>query len=298
MYYGKRYDSRKEVFNTPGNLYYVRLKTDFGVFYKVGFTTMQSLEARLAYQGNGHELLIDKIILFTWRANGALEEDLIHRFFEPVRTFDAYGSYVDFPLYQNGQYELYTDDVLGLDPSFSDGEKKRTNWAVQKRLRKSNENHDLLGDMKRKYIIQNFTIVLAAPFLLVGMIIRKFLGLSLLDNTMDDNVDEKQKLIVFGLAQEFYGITMNQQVKRKDSRSHYDKFNAVVDLFRKSAYLNPFKVREEYLARVDNITFQIAWDRELKADFDREKQIARSKAVGIKEAAILARLRENKRQDK
>ena len=42
----KAINNQIERVNNKGNLYYVRLKTEYGIFYKLGFTTLQS--ARVA----------------------------------------------------------------------------------------------------------------------------------------------------------------------------------------------------------------------------------------------------------
>ena len=49
---------------TAGHLYYIRLKTNFGPLYKLGFTSMSSVYERFAYKGNGDEKLIDEVYLF------------------------------------------------------------------------------------------------------------------------------------------------------------------------------------------------------------------------------------------
>jgi hypothetical protein len=54
-----------------GILYYIRLKTQFGMLYKLGFTSLESVHERLAYQRKGHEKLIDTV-LFSARFNNAL----------------------------------------------------------------------------------------------------------------------------------------------------------------------------------------------------------------------------------
>lgn len=98
---------------SAGNLYYVRLKTRLGIFYKLGFTTMDSVQARLAFQTNGDDELVDEVLVFVHRENAYAEEQLLHEHFRDKAIL--LGDEQDMPLYQNGQSELYADDILELD---------------------------------------------------------------------------------------------------------------------------------------------------------------------------------------
>lgn len=98
---------------STGNLYYVRLKTTLGMFYKLGFTTMDSVQARLAFQEKGDDELVDEVLVFVHRENAYADEQLLHDYFRNKAVL--LGKEKDMPLYQNGQSELYADDILGLD---------------------------------------------------------------------------------------------------------------------------------------------------------------------------------------
>ncbi|SDS08023.1 hypothetical protein [Pseudomonas oryzae] len=103
--------------NPAGNVYYVRLNTPQGLFYKIGFTTKASLVERMAYGGHGDEKLIDKEIFFT-RSNDAwdLEQTLLDHF-SKHRAFGKYSKDPAQPLSGRGQSELFSSDILGLDDS-------------------------------------------------------------------------------------------------------------------------------------------------------------------------------------
>jgi len=115
-----RYASKIQPPKTPdGNLYYVRLNTPQGVFYKLGFTKLGSVSDRLAFQRTGDERMIDKVILFTHRPDAYTVESQLHNHFSKQRVFGSYGNAKDRPLAGNGQSELYIEDILGLDKDFS-----------------------------------------------------------------------------------------------------------------------------------------------------------------------------------
>lgn len=96
-----------------GHLYYVRLKTDLGIFYKLGFTTLGSVQERFAYQGKGHDALIDEVLLFSYREDAYEVEQLLHEHFRNKATFG--NPEEGMPFFGNGQSELYTEDILNLD---------------------------------------------------------------------------------------------------------------------------------------------------------------------------------------
>lgn len=107
-----------------GYVYYVRLRTNKGVFYKIGFTTMESLEKRFSYKGSENYKLIDKIFLYKYFIYAYDIEQLLH---DHLRNENAYSKYKlanlfrdlsAHPLFRDGQTELYKEDVLGLDPDY------------------------------------------------------------------------------------------------------------------------------------------------------------------------------------
>lgn len=102
-----------------GHLYYVRLRTEIGLIYKLGFTTQASIEDRLAFKGDGAEKLIDKVLFFHHFSNAWELEQELHTLFDPDKLFSG-GTCVAMPLYKNGQSELYGDDILQLDQDYSE----------------------------------------------------------------------------------------------------------------------------------------------------------------------------------
>jgi hypothetical protein len=109
------YDPRSDA----GNLYYARLKTELGTFYKLGYTTMPSVAERLGREGSDDARYIDKVLLFVHHKKAYSIESRLHGHFDSKKAFGKYASTDHFPLQGNGQSELYYDDILGLDEDFS-----------------------------------------------------------------------------------------------------------------------------------------------------------------------------------
>lgn len=103
---------------TDGHVYYVRLKTPLGLFYKLGFTSLGSVEERLAFQGTGDENLVDKVLLFVYLKDGYDVETALHQHFQPRKAFSNVQSDPNLPLHLNGQSELYIDDILDYDSDY------------------------------------------------------------------------------------------------------------------------------------------------------------------------------------
>lgn len=103
---------------TDGYVYYVRLKTPLGLFYKLGFTSLGSVEERLAFQGKGDEDLVDKVLFFVYLKDGYDVETALHQHFRPRKAFSNVQSDPNLPLYRNGQSELYIDDILDYDSGY------------------------------------------------------------------------------------------------------------------------------------------------------------------------------------
>tara|TARA_R110001592_G_scaffold159594_2_gene391207 strand:+ start:2594 stop:3199 length:606 start_codon:yes stop_codon:yes gene_type:complete len=98
-----------------GHVYYVRLKTPIGVYYKLGFTSKPSLVERLAYDGCGDEKLIDHEFFFTYRDDAWDTEQTLLEHFNKQRAFGKYSKDPSKPLCGRGQSELFAYDILGLD---------------------------------------------------------------------------------------------------------------------------------------------------------------------------------------
>lgn len=98
-----------------GNLYYVRLKTPQATFYKLGYTNMPTLVARMSFGNHGDEKLIEKELLFCFRSDAYnVEQHLLHCF-RKHQAFKKYSNDPTMPLPGRGQTELFNHDVLGLD---------------------------------------------------------------------------------------------------------------------------------------------------------------------------------------
>jgi hypothetical protein len=112
-----------------GILYYVRLKTQFGVLYKLGFTSLESVHERLAYQGRGHEKLIDAVLFSAHFDDALVLEQCLHDHFKSRSLFPVPDR--DMPLFENGQSEIYADDILGLDKTYTECRAKAVVSAIQ-----------------------------------------------------------------------------------------------------------------------------------------------------------------------
>jgi hypothetical protein len=116
---------------TNGHLYYVRLKTPLGIFYKLGFTSLESVEKRLGFKETGDEALIDEVLYFVYHENAFELETLLHGHFNRQRVFRIFSAEPDMPLCGNGQSELYYEDILGLDSGFTEEQAASTRTGVQ-----------------------------------------------------------------------------------------------------------------------------------------------------------------------
>lgn len=110
---------------TPeGHVYYIRLSHPKGIFYKLGFTKANDVATRFSYQGSQNYKLIDKVLIFKYSPFAYDIEQICHRHLRPYQAYKGYGFKYLFsdmskhPLFQDGQSEIYKDDVLGLDPDF------------------------------------------------------------------------------------------------------------------------------------------------------------------------------------
>ena len=114
-----------------GYLYYVRLQTSVGSLYKIGFTKLASAEDRLKFNGAGDEKLIESVLLFIHLDNAYSIEQQLHSSFSNARAFGKFARYPYMPLFQNGQSELYVEDVLKLDESFEISNVKQTRKRIK-----------------------------------------------------------------------------------------------------------------------------------------------------------------------
>ncbi|RZJ62996.1 MAG: hypothetical protein EON49_00145 [Acidovorax sp.] len=115
---------------TSGNLYYVRLSTSLGTFYKLGFTTLGSAQERFAYQGKGHDGLVDDVLLFVYRDDAYEVEQIIHAHFRGKASFAIPEE--GMPFFENGQSEIYAEDILKLDWKSAEGDSNETRTNITK----------------------------------------------------------------------------------------------------------------------------------------------------------------------
>ncbi|WP_372828536.1 GIY-YIG nuclease family protein [Polaromonas sp.] len=101
--------------NPGGHVYYTRLITQQGTFYKIGYTTKPSLMERMSFGGLGDEKLIDRVLLFTFREDAWDVEQTLLEHFDKHRAFGKFSNDPMMPLAGRGQSELFSHDVLGLD---------------------------------------------------------------------------------------------------------------------------------------------------------------------------------------
>lgn len=152
-----------------GNLYYIRLRTDLGPLYKVGFTTRSSAEERLAFRETGDDRLIDKTILFIHFEDAYSVEQQIHGYFYDKRVFGKFGNYTYMPLAGNGQSELYAHDILGLDGDYADAQAERTIKAIKTRHAMQKHSHPMMVYLSA-HGIEQLAKILAIPFMPVRWI--------------------------------------------------------------------------------------------------------------------------------
>ncbi|CAM3837467.1 GIY-YIG nuclease family protein [Vreelandella rituensis] len=111
--------------DTPeGHVYYIRLTTHKGIFYKIGFTKSNDVIKRFSYRGSQNYKLIDKVLLFKYSPFAYEIEQMCHSHLRPHKSYKGDGLRYLFadmskhPFFRDGQSELYTQDVLGLDPEY------------------------------------------------------------------------------------------------------------------------------------------------------------------------------------
>lgn len=123
-----------------GYVYYLRLKTHVGICYKLGFTTKKSAEERFSYGCSDDYKLIDKVLLFKYMENAyQVEQDAHKAFALHYRVNNSYPT-PNLPLYENGQRELYFEDILGLDEEYLGSP---TEEKVKKRAIEQEKQDDL-----------------------------------------------------------------------------------------------------------------------------------------------------------
>jgi hypothetical protein len=159
----KRWFSRPT--NPAGHVYYARLKTPQGAFYKLGYTSKLTLIERMAFGKQGDEKLIDRELFFTFREDAWDVEQTLLDHFNKHRAFGKFSNDPSMPLSGRGQSELFAHDILGLDIDInrlSDQEDK----ALRSEFAKANDGclMVLLG-----LVLAPFTLGLSLLFIAGGI---------------------------------------------------------------------------------------------------------------------------------
>ena len=195
-----------------GNLYYVKLKTECGILYKIGFTTYESVEARMSYGGSDDWRYIDKVLMFKYLPDAFKVEQKLHSILYKKKVFEEYSANENFPLSKNGQTELYIDDVLDLDPYFSESQKVET-------IRKLKDKRLLIagrttGQNSFENILIKFSVILIAPLGLVIIIIISIL----------EGVNTKKEVSEF-----FDRLTGGKRKEAEEEAEIRNKINSVMN---------------------------------------------------------------------
>lgn len=176
---------RSMPFKKAGNLYYVRLKTEYGIFYKLGFTSLNSVHERLGYGGSNDAQYIDKVLLFVYLDDAYKVENQLHSYLRDKKAFGKYSAAEEFPLSKNGQTELYIEDVLRLDSTYSEKQGEETKRQLRnKRLLISGKSHTRANfeDIIVKVITRAFSVLLLPLGIVLIALLSKLDG----QNTKDE----------------------------------------------------------------------------------------------------------------
>lgn len=171
----RRFSSRRYVPKVQsGHLYYVRLKTPVGKFYKIGFTAYGTVEERFDYGGSGDSKYIDKVLMFTYSDQAFDIEQSLHGCLYDKKAFAKFSANEHFPLSRNGQTELYIEDVLGLDPDYTPAQKNKTiELMEEKRIFLSNKSK-AQWEMENLFVdilVKGITLVLFPAIVVLSIII-------------------------------------------------------------------------------------------------------------------------------
>lgn len=149
-----------------GNVYYARLRTPQGTFYKLGYTSKPTLVERMAYGDSGDEKLIDQQFFFTFREDAwDVEQNLLENL-DKHRAFGKFSNDPKMPLSGRGQSELFAFDVLGLDDVLYKEPDKDTLKAIQRDLEDARDGCLLVV---AGLVLVPFTLGISLVFILVGV---------------------------------------------------------------------------------------------------------------------------------
>jgi hypothetical protein len=147
-----------------GYLYYIRLKTDTGTYYKIGFTKKSNINRRFNENDSEDYLLIDKILLFKFLSNAYEIEQELHQILSTKSAFGKYARDKLMPLAGRGQSELYRRDVLSLDKDYS-------KWSYLKTI---------VNETKKRLYTHPVEYLFTLPFILLIYSILLVFGLLVL----------------------------------------------------------------------------------------------------------------------
>lgn len=186
-----------------GNLYYVRLNTPLGKFYKIGFTTMKSVNDRLAFQGTGDEKYIEEVLYFQFRLGAYGLEQSLHAYFYEQAAFAKYSAFVDMPLPRNGQSELYYDDVLKLDGKFTPAQAEHSRKAVELAVAKRTYTSEIWAKRVISFNNACFSILMGLAKSIGWSIkaVKAVLGVKAVEEQLPKSVLEERRKVEIFLAE-------------------------------------------------------------------------------------------------
>jgi len=166
------FDAMNATRNPAGYVYYVRLKTRWGLFYKLGYTNQPTLEHRFNYGEKNDWDLVDRVLLWAWSDTALQDELRLHELLHDKRVFGRYGRFHNGPLYKNGQSELYAEDILDLDPDCTD-EQVKSSIKAAKKIGIEYRN-DPIGDHPIWHVVFALLKVLLSPLILLRKALEEF----------------------------------------------------------------------------------------------------------------------------
>jgi len=150
-----------------GYVYYIRLKTKKGTFYKLGYTKMDNVMDRYSYGGSDTYKLINKVLMHKYCLYAYDMEQKFHYLLQNNKAYPKYSrlnlfrNLSDHPLFKDGQSELYKTDVLGLDPDrpFKLFGSLKTDLVKKKKFYKPNYHKSVSQENIRKIEERDYKIL-------------------------------------------------------------------------------------------------------------------------------------------
>lgn len=205
---------------TQGNLYYIRLSTHIGIVYKLGFTTLNSAQERLAFQGKGHEQLIDEVIFFYHFDDAYQMEQALHAEFQH-KTMSLIPN-PDMPLFENGQSEVYTEDILAMDESYTELQAQATQTKIlELSLRRAGKSEHEIEAGINAYVGSNKFVAQLEQSPL-GWLFRTIAKLS---QYLESNLDKAKRLQVSGYMERIRAKSTSIDEARIERQKKLDLLN-------------------------------------------------------------------------